>query len=318
MFIPAHDCHHRSAIKAVSWRALGSLDTFVLSYFITGSFVFAGSIASAETFTKVFLYYLHERAWSSLSWGCRAEPQAGQPLSAWARWSTASTAACARVLALGASFARPREFAATAALLVCFAAVVTPPSYLQNWAVPPTLSEWAPSPIVRGEVIEATRAVAVASPPVAMPARFDEAKANHRLDEQSEAADAAAHVTVAEVRADEPAETPHLTFAEQVPLPLSAHEICRALITPKGSSRNLLGSVSSPAPPLAYGDPGRETPYEHSRKLMILAQTIFGMSRPKIVCSVRQRSHPGISSGFGLQTSVRAPLAPIGRALFPQ
>ena len=59
MFIRAHDCHHRSAIKAVSWRALGSLDTFVLSYFITGSFVFAGSIASAETCTKVFLYYLH-------------------------------------------------------------------------------------------------------------------------------------------------------------------------------------------------------------------------------------------------------------------
>ena len=81
MFIPAHDCHHRSAIKAVSWRALGSLDTFVLSYFITGSFVFAGSIASAETFTKVFLYYLHERAWSSLSWGYRTKPQTGQPRS---------------------------------------------------------------------------------------------------------------------------------------------------------------------------------------------------------------------------------------------
>ena len=200
MFIPAHDCHHRSAIKAVSWRALGSLDTFVLSYFITGSFVFAGSIASAETFTKVFLYYLHERAWSSLSWGYRTQPQAGQPLSAWARWSTASAAACARVLALGASFARPREFAATAALLVCFAAVVTPPGYLQNWAVPPTLSEWTPSPVVRGEVIDANRAVAVAPPPVAMPARFDEANANHRFDEQSAAADVAAHVTLLRCR----------------------------------------------------------------------------------------------------------------------
>jgi uncharacterized membrane protein/peptidoglycan hydrolase-like protein with peptidoglycan-binding domain len=229
MFIPAHDCHHRSAIKAVSWRALGSLDTFVLSYFITGSFVFAGSIASAETFTKVFLYYLHERAWSSLSWGYRTKPQTGQPRSAWARGSTASAAAGARVLALAASFTRPREFAATAALLVCFAAVVTPPSYLQNWAVPPTLSEWAPSPVVRGEVIEANRGVAVASPPVAMPARFDEAKANHRFDEQSAVADVAAHVTVAEVRADEPAETPHLTLAEQVPLPpIRSRDLSRA------------------------------------------------------------------------------------------
>jgi uncharacterized membrane protein/peptidoglycan hydrolase-like protein with peptidoglycan-binding domain len=228
MFIPAHDCHHRSAIKAVSWRALGSLDTFVLSYFITGSFVFAGSIASAETFTKVFLYYLHERAWSSLSWGCRTKPQTGQSRSAWARWSTASAAARARVLVMAASFVRPREFAATAALLVCFAAVVTPPGYLQSGAVPPTLSEWAPSPVVRGEVIESSRAVAAAPPPAAMPARLDD-KANHRADEQPGAAEAAAHLTVAEVRADEPAETPHLTLAEQVPLPpIRSRDLSRA------------------------------------------------------------------------------------------
>ena len=62
----------RSLAKAVSWRALGSADTFVLSWVITGSPLAAGSIATAETFTKVVLYYLHERAWSLSFWGRKA------------------------------------------------------------------------------------------------------------------------------------------------------------------------------------------------------------------------------------------------------
>ena len=57
--------HKRSAAKAISWRALGSLDTLLLSYLITGSLKAAGSIATMETFTKVGLYYLHERVWAA-------------------------------------------------------------------------------------------------------------------------------------------------------------------------------------------------------------------------------------------------------------
>ena len=50
------DSHHRSIAKAVSWRATGTLDTFILSYLITGNLVFAGSIAGVETMTKIGLY----------------------------------------------------------------------------------------------------------------------------------------------------------------------------------------------------------------------------------------------------------------------
>jgi uncharacterized membrane protein len=57
------DSHKRSVAKAVSWRLLGSLDTMVLSWLITGSFRFAASISIAEVGTKSLLYYLHERAW---------------------------------------------------------------------------------------------------------------------------------------------------------------------------------------------------------------------------------------------------------------
>jgi uncharacterized membrane protein len=69
MFLRAPEAHSRSLIKAISWRALGSIDTFIISYFVTGKLVFAASIASVETVTKVVLFYFHERAWALVPWG---------------------------------------------------------------------------------------------------------------------------------------------------------------------------------------------------------------------------------------------------------
>jgi uncharacterized membrane protein len=63
--------HVRSFIKAVSWRTVGTLDTFVISYFVTGKVSIAGSIASIEVITKILIYYLHERAWTMIPWGRR-------------------------------------------------------------------------------------------------------------------------------------------------------------------------------------------------------------------------------------------------------
>jgi uncharacterized membrane protein len=63
------EAHTRSFLKAVSWRCTGSIDTFVLSWLITGNVKFAGGIAGAELITKVVLYYLHERAWALVPWG---------------------------------------------------------------------------------------------------------------------------------------------------------------------------------------------------------------------------------------------------------
>ena len=65
----APDAHLRSLIKAVSWRLIGSLDTFMLSLLVTGSAKYAVSIATAEALTKIVLYYLHERAWRMVRWG---------------------------------------------------------------------------------------------------------------------------------------------------------------------------------------------------------------------------------------------------------
>ena len=69
--VRGHEGHGRSFIKAVSWRAVGSIDTFTISFFITGRVSLAGSIAGVEVVTKILLYYLHERAWAVLPWDKR-------------------------------------------------------------------------------------------------------------------------------------------------------------------------------------------------------------------------------------------------------
>ena len=59
----------RSLFKAVTWRIIASLDTFFLSYIITGRFDWATSIAIFEIITKAIIYYFHERAWNRVKWG---------------------------------------------------------------------------------------------------------------------------------------------------------------------------------------------------------------------------------------------------------
>lgn len=59
----------RSLIKAVSWRAAGSLDTTLLAFLFTNSLAIATTIGSAEIITKTLLYYLHERAWMRVGLG---------------------------------------------------------------------------------------------------------------------------------------------------------------------------------------------------------------------------------------------------------
>jgi hypothetical protein len=52
MFIRMRDSHPRSVAKALSWRIVGSLDTFVLSFIFTRSLQLAGSIAVTENVHK--------------------------------------------------------------------------------------------------------------------------------------------------------------------------------------------------------------------------------------------------------------------------
>jgi len=57
----------KSLIKGISWRIIGTIDTLFVAFIITGDTVKSLSIGGIEVFTKIFLYYLHERLWSRIS-----------------------------------------------------------------------------------------------------------------------------------------------------------------------------------------------------------------------------------------------------------
>ena len=69
------DKHYRSLLKAVSWRLTGSVDTMIISFIITGRLKWALTISGVELFTKIALYYLHERVWEKLPFGRIREPE---------------------------------------------------------------------------------------------------------------------------------------------------------------------------------------------------------------------------------------------------
>ena len=56
----------KSVMKSISWRIVGTLDTMIISYFITGRITVAISIGSVEVITKTILYYFHERLWAHI------------------------------------------------------------------------------------------------------------------------------------------------------------------------------------------------------------------------------------------------------------
>ncbi|MBL0707855.1 MAG: DUF2061 domain-containing protein [Sulfurimonas sp.] len=70
-----HEKPFRSIVKTISWRTVGTIDTMLISYVITGNLKMAASIGAIELFTKMALYYFHERAWSKSSFGLVKAPQ---------------------------------------------------------------------------------------------------------------------------------------------------------------------------------------------------------------------------------------------------
>lgn len=66
----------RSIAKAISWRTLGTVDTMLISFIITGNATASVSIGAFELLTKTALYYFHERAWNKINYGkAKIEPE---------------------------------------------------------------------------------------------------------------------------------------------------------------------------------------------------------------------------------------------------
>jgi len=59
----------RHLAKAVTWRCLGTLDTFLIAWFLTGSPSLGVTFSAVELITKTSMYYIHERLWYRSKWG---------------------------------------------------------------------------------------------------------------------------------------------------------------------------------------------------------------------------------------------------------
>ena len=59
--------YKRHVLKTITWRVIGTLDTMIIAWVITGSLEWGLAIGGVEVFTKMILYFLHERAWYKFS-----------------------------------------------------------------------------------------------------------------------------------------------------------------------------------------------------------------------------------------------------------
>jgi uncharacterized membrane protein len=57
----------RHLAKTITWRIVGTIDTILLSWFITGNPLTGLKIGFAEVVTKMLLYYFHERVWVNIN-----------------------------------------------------------------------------------------------------------------------------------------------------------------------------------------------------------------------------------------------------------
>jgi uncharacterized membrane protein len=53
----------RHILKTITWRIVGTIDTILLGYIITGNMSTGLKIGGVELITKMVLYYIHERVW---------------------------------------------------------------------------------------------------------------------------------------------------------------------------------------------------------------------------------------------------------------
>ena len=65
----------RSIVKAVTWRAGGTVVTFMVVWIVAGELSLAAQIGILDTAIKIGVFYVHERFWNRLSFGKRKPPE---------------------------------------------------------------------------------------------------------------------------------------------------------------------------------------------------------------------------------------------------
>jgi uncharacterized membrane protein len=63
---PKIQAEKRHLAKAITWRVVGTIDTFILSWIVTDNPLLGFKIGVSEVITKMTLYYFHERVWFNI------------------------------------------------------------------------------------------------------------------------------------------------------------------------------------------------------------------------------------------------------------
>ncbi len=69
------ESHFRSIVKAITWRAGGTVVTFAVVWILTREFKLAAQIGVLDTVIKIGAFYMHERVWNQLSFGKKKPPE---------------------------------------------------------------------------------------------------------------------------------------------------------------------------------------------------------------------------------------------------
>ena len=61
----------RHLLKTITWRIVGTIDTILIGWLVSGDPMVGLTIGSFEVFTKMILYFLHERVWYKSNLGVK-------------------------------------------------------------------------------------------------------------------------------------------------------------------------------------------------------------------------------------------------------
>ena len=86
------EAHHRSVIKAITYRLLASIATAVIVFFLLSldvitpmavqkKLLISLGTGAAEAIAKMFCYYIHERIWSIIPFGKEKHPLSSLPVN---------------------------------------------------------------------------------------------------------------------------------------------------------------------------------------------------------------------------------------------
>jgi len=61
----------RHLLKTITWRIVGTIDTMLIGWFVSGDPLIGLTIGSFEIVTKMILYFIHERLWYKVNFGTK-------------------------------------------------------------------------------------------------------------------------------------------------------------------------------------------------------------------------------------------------------